>query len=82
MLDSRFHNAIFFDVRITEKEDFERANIGDGLGRHSCLPPFSALLFFSNLDSEPSYCSFASLTILRFASRIAELNFEMQPNAN
>ena len=46
MLGSRFHSAIFFDVRITEKEDFEGANIGDGLGRHSCLPPFSDLLFF------------------------------------
>ena len=27
MLDLRFHSAIFFDDRITEKEDFEGANI-------------------------------------------------------
>ena len=82
MLGSRFHSAIFFDVRITEKEDFERANIGDGLGRHSCLPPFSALLFFQIWIPNPLTARSLRSLFLRFASRIAELNFEMQPKAN
>lgn len=51
------------------------------------MPPsvFSSSIF-SNLDSEPSYCSFAPLTIseIRFANFgiVNERKFEMQPNVN